>query len=65
VCDAWYVGTNEARYEYVTASKSGMTIEELAAWIQNAKDCGVPLNARPNVMVTDTGGIKKIEASGR
>jgi hypothetical protein len=56
------VSTNEAWYE--TADKDGMTLDELAAWFQNAAEFGVPGDARPTVIVTGSGHIKKIEAAG-
>lgn len=59
----WEVSTNEAWYE--TASSSGMTLDELDAWVQHAKEAGVARDARPKVTVATSGGIKKIGASGR
>lgn len=56
------MSTNEAWYE--TLDKGGMTLDELAAWIQDARRRGVAGNARPRVVVTNSGCIKKVEAAG-
>ncbi|MEV0584084.1 hypothetical protein [Nonomuraea sp. NPDC050310] len=41
--------------------KQGMTLDELAAFVQEAHRAGVPGDARIQVRVNFSGGIKKLE----
>lgn len=41
--------------------KQGMTLDELAAFVENARSHSIPGDARLNVRVNMRGGIKRIE----
>lgn len=46
------------------ADKKGMTLDELASWIQDAMRLGIPGDARPTATVKIGGRIKRIEVKG-
>lgn len=46
------------------ASKDGMTLDELAAFVAEAQKAGVRGNAQPKVTIKFGGRIRKIEVKG-
>lgn len=46
------------------SDKRGMTLDELASWVQEAMRLGIPGDARPTAVVKIGGKIKRIEVRG-
>lgn len=45
--------------------KRGMTLDEIAAWVEEARELGIPGDARPTAVVKlGSARIKKLEVKG-
>jgi hypothetical protein len=50
---------------YLSADKGGMTLDEVAAWVEEARRLGIPSDARPTAVVKmGSARIKKLEVKG-
>ena len=46
------------------SDKNGMTLDEIAKWVQDAMRLGIPGDARPTAVVKIGGKVKRIEVRG-